>query len=167
VSTFYCLDPATFLPPLRAMMDTWKDPIPAGITLTFPAVGDILHADTGVVYSSWSATPPANVVGVGAGAYAGRVGACINWLTATVVGRRRLRGRTFVVPIIGGNFEADGTISNTVLSNFRTNAATFVTAAAGNLEVWHRPVGGTGGLSSSVVASTVNDRPQVLTSRLT
>jgi hypothetical protein len=148
------------------MMDTWKDPIPAGIVLTYPGVGDVVQIDTGIVDATWTATPPATTVGVGAGAYAGRVGVCVNWITGSVIGRRRLRGRTFCVPIIGANFEADGTIGSTVLSNFRANAATLVTAAATNFKVWHRPIGGTGGLVSDVVASTVADRPQVLTSRL-
>jgi hypothetical protein len=91
---------------------------------------------------------------------------CINWITGSVIGRRRLRGRTFCVPVIGANFQSDGTVSDTVLSNFRVNASALVVAAATNFQVWHRPVGGTGGLNSDVVAATVNDRPQVLTSRL-
>ncbi len=58
--------------------------------------------------------------------YAAAAGACINWRTNTVHRGRRIKGRTFLVPLRGAAFEDNGTLSNATITSL-TTAATALT----------------------------------------
>ena len=104
-------------------------------------------------------------MGTGAVGAAAGVGACVSWLTGGIVGGRRLRGRTFLVPLHNSTYDTDGTFTSGVL----TALTAFQTAmrAAGPLAVWHRPTtpGGTDGTSYGVIGARVRDRVAFLSSR--
>lgn len=133
-----------------------------------PTVAEIDAANGAQTDEFSITTPGANIAGSGGTSYAGPSGACIQWKTSTFVNGRRLRGRTFVVPLAAGAYETDGTLTAQVLTFIRNAADALRNDAVGpsvKLGVWHRPVGGAGGTFAPVTASSVTDRVAVLTSR--
>jgi hypothetical protein len=106
-----------------------------------PGSGDTIDAETGTITNTWSvATTPAVVTATGSGAYAGNAGLVVHWLTSTIIGTRRLRGRSFIVPTIATTFETNGSPTSTAVSTLNTAAAALVTATTPGLVVWSRPV---------------------------
>jgi len=147
---------------LRTLFFSMNAFIPSGMTFTYPASGDIISEATGQITDAWTATPPSNSTGTGAGAYPGGSGLVWEWKTSTVLDGRRPIGKTFLVPLIGTAFDTDGSLAPTVVSSATSAAAAFVTATAGQFCVWHRPkrdkvtgditrVGGVAVVSSSSV----------------
>ena len=155
---------AATLPLIRTFFEAFKTSIPSGVVITYPGGGDELTIETGVVTGGWSATPPAVTSWTGTGVYSGRTGACVSWHTSTVVGRRLVRGRTFIVPITASSYDSDGTLQNAGVAAWLAAAQALATSATPPL-IYHRPVGGVGGIAPATTSATVSDRVQVLTSR--
>lgn len=168
VSTFYSfggnLDNDTAA--IRAFFNSLVAQIPSGITLSVPGVGDVIDDNDGKITGAWNATAaPAIVTGTGSGVYAGNAGGVVHWLTAGVANGHRIRGRTFIVPLISTAFDSGGSLSTTALSALRNAATAMIAAGAGDFRVWHRPVGGTGGSAAAVLTSSVPDLAITLRSR--
>lgn len=98
--------------------------------------------------------------------FAAPVGAVVHWNTNTVANGRRLRGRTFIVPMSNAAFEADGTIRGIELDMLRDAAESL---SGGGFEstfcVWSRPTGGGSGAVGPVISHRVPDMAAVLRSR--
>jgi len=75
-----------------------------------------------------------------AAVYSGPVGAVINWRTNGVRNGRRIRGRSFIVPITGDKFDASGTLATATITTLQ-NAANALVNPAGSpdLGVYARP----------------------------
>ena len=71
-------------------------------------------------------TPPAPVKGGSAASYASPVGAVIDWLTNDFFNGRRLRGRTFLVPLVMTAFDTDGTLTSACTSVLNTAATNII-----------------------------------------
>lgn len=140
--------------------------LPAGITISFPAGVDVIDPISGVLVTTLAVTPPANIVGAGVAKYAAPAGACVSWVTSGVVDGHRVKGRTFLVPMDSSNFQTDGTISPSGITDI-TNAANALIAAAPEFVIWHRPasLAAGGGSAHPVLAFKLQDRVAVLTSR--
>jgi len=166
VSTFYAMSPYNARAAVWTFADAIKSLLPPDVTLNVEESGDILDPVTGIPSSTWSnPTSMAGVVGTASAApYAAPAGACINWLTGTVVGRHRLRGKTYIVPLAQSAYENDGTLSSTAFS-LLTSAANALAADASETVIWHRPTGGSGGVIGSVLGAVVTDKAAVLRSR--
>ena len=169
VSTFYAesgADISTITDALRAFWQSFVTYLPTGLTIQVPSTGDIISDTTGAITGAWSdGTPVAVVTGTAAGVYAGNAGAVVHWLTGAVINGRRLRGRTFLVPLIGSAYDANGSLSATTITAI-TNAATTLVAAIGtNLLVWHRPVPPMNGSSADIVGFRIPDLAVSLRSR--
>jgi hypothetical protein len=167
--TRFYTDPSVGVPPLadyQAFFTGIADRIPSSVTIQVQSTGDTLDEQTGAITGSWSEAAQTAIVGTGSGAYAAASGAHINWRTATLVNGRRLKGRTFLVPLYGGAYDSDGTIAATVLTDLRTNLATLVAAVGGGLQVvWHRPVNGANGSIGDMTSADIPDKAAVLRSR--
>lgn len=154
---------------VKAAFEAAKVFIPVGNTLTFPTSGDQITDTTGALSGVWTATGGGTVTGTGDTLCAAGVGACIGWTTGGIVtgtkGPRKVRGRTFLVPITGAFFDAQGTLSAACLTTLNTLAASLM--ASGPLAVWHRPTtaGGTDGNSYGVQSYKVRDKVAYLSSR--
>jgi hypothetical protein len=146
VSTFFT-DPAAGQPdpaPLRAFFFTLSGILPSGLTIQVPGTGDLIEENTGQLSGTWSVTPaPTSLNATGTGAYAGNAGAVIHWLSADVVNGRRVRGRTFVVPLIGSAFETNGSLSSGTINTLTSAATTLLAASTWHPVVWSRPFAGT------------------------
>lgn len=142
--------------------------LPSTVTLSLDSTMDIVEDTNGQLQGFLTVTPPAPVVGSVAGSYSAASGACITWNTNGVRNGRRIRGRTFIVPLGGTIYDTDGTISTTHLNAFRTAAADLTNSTGtGDLGVWARPTapGATDGAWWVATGGSVRDKVAILTSR--
>lgn len=156
-------DPA---PDLHTFFNAIAAFMPTAVTTSYDFEGDTLDEATGALTGTWSGTTGAAVTGTGTATYAGPVGACIDLRTSTIVGKRRLQGRMFLVPLSSDSFQADGTIGGTVLGALQSAAAALLGSASGaEWKVWHRPKPGQNGSAAAVTSVIVPDLAAVLRSR--
>ncbi len=145
--------------------DSIKALIPSSLSLTIPSSGDIIDDADGALAGSWSTTGVGSLAMTGGGSYAAGVGCRVVWRTNGVRNRRRVRGSTFLCPLITNVYEANGTLTSSALSTISTAAG--VLASSGTLAVWSRPttVGAADGDSNTVLSALVPDRVTALRSR--
>lgn len=152
----------------EALVTAIKPMVPNTVILGVDASVEEINDTNGNLVAFWAATVAAAAAGTGTGAYAAPAGACIAWSTNTVRNSRRIRGRSFIVPLSGNATANDGTIDTNDLTDLR-NAATALRAASGasRLVIWGRPTGpgATDGVSAEVTSSNVQDKMAILTSR--
>lgn len=140
--------------------------LPVDVTIQVEQAVEVIDSDTGMTtdFREISTIPP--VVGSGGASYAGPTGAVVNWRTNDLRNGRRIRGRTFLVPLSTASFATDGTLSEAAREDVQDFAAVLI---GGDLDselgVWSRPIGGAGGVFATVVSSTVPDMAAVLRSR--
>lgn len=153
---------------IRTFFNSLAAGLPSGLTIQVPSSGDVLSETDGSIQTTWSVgSTPAVVTGTNLGAYAGNAGAVVHWLTAGVVSNRRVRGRTFLVPLCNDRYDTSGSISTAFLSTLSTAASTYVTAQAGAAVVWARPAPGRSGSMHAITSSRVPDLAVSLRSRRT
>ncbi len=140
--------------------------LPVGVQIQVRGVVDTIEETNGELTDSTSVTTPAVIAGSDSSRYAAVAGACVTWRTGDFVAGRRVRGRTFLVPVGGQMLQADGTLDTTFLGFINTAAAALI-AAAPELRVWRRPSGpGASDGSSHLAASGLcSDKTAFLTSR--
>lgn len=155
-------------PPVAAVsaaFEAAKALFPVNLHIIVPGSGDTIEDTTGELTDVWTASGGDDIEGTGAYGTAAGAGACIGWTTGGIINGRKLRGRTFIVPIHTMNYDDDGTLapSSMVVLNGLANAL----QAAGPLAIWHRPttVGGSDGNSYGVIANKVRDKVAFLSSR--
>ena len=166
VSTFYYLTTLASgdITALKAFWTAAATCLPNSVTVRTPNTGDLLDAASGGLTGTWTTGSAGTATGSYSDRYAAGVGGGVNWLTGTVVGRRRLRGKTYIVPMLQNCYATDGTLDNTVLAGLASAAATLVSASP-SLAVWHRPLHAAGGQAVAVTASSVDDRVRTLRTR--
>ena len=160
----FFLDMATAISAVHTFWSAIAPQLPGDVHIQVQNFGDVISDTTGELVDSWSADPVAVVNGGSGSKYAAPVGACVNWHTETVVGGRRLRGRTFLVPIESASFQTDGSLDNEARANLQGWADSLVSSESSSFVVWHRGTGsdGTFGL---ITAAQVPDKAVVLRSR--
>lgn len=94
----------------------------------------------------------------------GPAGMCIAMTSAGVNRGRKVRGRTFLVPVSPNVYQADGTITDQVLNGFRPGIQAIFTDGR-KVGVWSRPRLGVGGAFFLVSATSIKDKAAILTSR--
>lgn len=140
--------------------------LPAGVTISWPAVVDTLEATNGQLTSTTPITPPVALNGSDTGPYAAVAGACATWRTGDFVNGHRVRGRTFLVPMGSLGMQNDGTIDNGVVTSIGTAGAALI-AAAPEFVIWRRPssAAAADGSTHLAAAITVSDQAAFLSSR--
>lgn len=157
-------------PEFEAVNQFWADVqgvFPVTWSVETPAGGKVLEETTGVLGQySVSATGAVQLtLGNASGGFgAGVAGAVITWGTGTINRGRLVRGRTFLVPLAAGQYDADGTLTAACMGKL-TLAAQNLIAGAAEFGVWSRPRLGVGGLFAPVLTHRVNDRAAFLSSR--
>lgn len=137
---------------------------------------DVEHIDvaTGELIGVASATAQTQVVGTAASTagWAAPSGACVTWSTAgirTVSSKpRRVRGRTFLVPLSNEAYDVDGTIKPVQLGQLQTAANNLASSGSGSpLLVYGRPgLNGTPvGQNWAVTGARITDQAAILRSR--
>lgn len=161
-------------PPVAGILSAINTPLtqalPVGVVVTVPNEGDTIDDRTGSLVGTWATTGGGSVTGAGGQKAAAGVGACIGWTTGGIVvgagGKgRKLRGRTFIVPLHTDCYESNGTLLNGIRDTLDSMAAGL--QSAGPLAVWHRPTtkGGSDGNSYGVIQHKVRDKVAFLSSR--
>lgn len=144
--------------------------IPNNTSIQVQAQVEGLLEDTGQLTNVYDVTAPAVVNGSVGGTvtYAAATGAVVSWYTSGIRRRRRVRGRTFLVPIGSSAFENNGTLSATFLANMNPAASTLMQSFSGaSLVIWGRPStkGATDGVAFPVSSFRIPDMSAVLRSR--
>lgn len=152
----------------REFWNAIKSTLPTTVTLTVDTAVEIIQTDTGNLVGYFNAPAQSTVIGTAAGSYAAPAGACISWGTNGVRNGRRIRGRTFIVPLAGMAYEADGSIGSGYLSVIQGAANTLMDdTTTGDLAIWSRPSapGATDGVSYVVETARIRDKVAYLSSR--
>lgn len=154
---------------IKSAFDTVASILPTGVTVVTPNSGDAIEDTTGALTGVWNGIGGGTSSGSGPGNCAAGVGACVTWTTGGIVngtkGPRKLRGRTFVVPLHNACYDTDGTLYSTAFSTMQSFATQL--QAAGPLAVWHRPasLAAANGTSYGVLSHSVRDKVAYLKSR--
>lgn len=152
---------------VRTFFASFNNALPDEITVQVLGEVAVLDDATGEVQEFIANTPPAPVQGEYSGPYSSATGACITWLTSGVRNGRRVRGRTFIVPLGAPVFGPDGTLADP--GALQTIANNLLNPMADDMVVWSRPgmtaSGPQAGASFDVVGARVRDMAAVLRSR--
>lgn len=144
-----------------------KPQLPSTVKIQVPATGSVIDENSGLITGVWNDTPVSLITGGAGGKYHAAAGACVTWSTDSFLNGRRLRGRTFLVPLESGCFAPDGSLDDGTRTLLQTAVNTLVTDSDESLCIWHRPTshGGSDGSSGIVRSGMIRDRGAVLTSR--
>lgn len=168
VSTFY-LDPSpaqASVDAIRTFFQSLITLLPSGLTISVPGSGDELSEATGTLTGTWSVgTTPTVVTGTGAGNYAGNAGAVVHWLTTSFNSGRRIRGRTFLVPLVSTAYDTTGSLGTATITTISNAANALLTTNSGLMNVWSRPRPGSTGLQANITGIRVPDLAVSLRSR--
>lgn len=149
-----------------------NDRLPVGMLYQTQQEVRLQDAETGAllgfVLGSTSYVPVGGTVA--AFGYPGGTGARIQWVTSSVVGRRLLRGATFIVPLAAATYSTTGFINSAVSAHLQSASFAMVTAClADGLQpvVYHRPAKGatSGGFAGAITATLCGQTPASLRSR--
>lgn len=149
-------------------LDAWKSLVPPVVSFVIDPNVEVIDENTGTLVALFTGTPATTRLGTGTGVYSAATGAVVNWKTIGIRNGRVMRGRTFMVPLIGTAYDAAGSLDNTKLGTIRTATATFTSSfGTSSLVVWGRPTtsGGTNGVAAVVTGFNIPDMAAVLRSR--
>jgi len=135
----YSIDTVTLPASVHNFWDALKGSLPTDFHAQVEGAGDIIEDTTGELTGAWTGVQPLQVVGLVGGSYAAPVGLVVDWLTSTILDGKRVRGKTFVVPVGGSSFESDGSPDAGTIATFQAAGAALIAAEGGLLCVWHRP----------------------------
>jgi hypothetical protein len=167
VSTFYSVGTGAALSnALGTFYAAFKEITPLGTTMKVDSVGNVIDSNTGVITGAWSGGTGLGMNAATTGTYAAGVGARIKWQTAGITNGRHVAGSTYIVPILGAYYSADGTIADSLVSGtMQTAINNFLTTMGSSLVVWTRPRASTSGVEHSVTSGSLVDRVSWLRSR--
>jgi len=170
VATFYTDASAGLLQSsVKTFWNAVRSAMPNNLSILIPAAGEELNAETGAVVGAWSGGVAQNYSGSGGALYAQGVGARVVWNTAGSTGRRRVRGATYLVPLVNTMYSANGTIDDGIVITFQNAGSALVTDMGTSLIVWHRPTTTTSndGVAHPVTSALAVDKVSWLKSRRT
>jgi hypothetical protein len=141
---------------------------PVGLTFVVPAVGETIESTTGALTGAWAAGTAQTSSATSTAGYAAGVGARVVWNTAGITRRRRVRGATYLVPLVVPMYDVDGTIVNSVRTNLEAAANAMIVAMGDDFCVWSRNTSGlSDGAVWTITSTTVPDKVSWLRSRRT
>ena len=167
LSVFYSLEATDITASLGTFFTAIAGVFPTVVTWSIPSSGDIIDIPTGKITGAWSGGTAANITATGGAAYVAGTGAMVRWQCTQVIDGRRVKGRTFLVPLLTTAFDTTGTITNANVTTLSNAAAAL--AGTGTLQIYHRPTKlspGTGALAN-VTGSSVPDKVVSIRSRRT
>lgn len=149
---------------VHAFWATVAASMPNDVQISFPSEVVDVNTTTGLLTAVYEVTPGALVTGGSTLEFAAPVGARAEWRTPAIVAGRRLRGRTFMVPLAGGAFATDGGLDETTRAFLQDAADDYIdnsVFAAVQTVVWSR----THGILADITSAFVPDEAAVLRSR--
>lgn len=149
-------------------LDAWLNHMPITVNLGINPSVEVIEDTTNTLVDFMTGTPDTPRVGFINGSYSAVSGACVNWSTAGIRNGRRVRGRSFMIPLAGTAYGSDGTLDAGVLNSVRAATDVLInTAEEGDLGVYSRPSTkvAADGAWHVVSAFTIPDRASILKSR--
>lgn len=140
--------------------------LPLGVGVEVQDEVELVDSDTGMLTGYETVDGGDRMIGTGTGTWSAASGAVVNWGTNDVRFGRRIRGRTFIVPIAGASYDSGGTLASGAITKLQAfgDALTGVDFDS-EFGVWSRPRSGTGGVFASVTSYRIPDMAAVLRSR--
>lgn len=137
-----------------------------GTSLTVQAEAEVFDEATGELLAV-HAVDPAPSAHVGASGAQGPLptGAVISWTTPGINRGRKVRGRTYIVPLSLASYQSDGTLLGAVVTTLTSAATALVAHPDSSFGVWSRPRAGAGGAFFGATTWRVPDMAAVLRSR--
>jgi hypothetical protein len=145
--------------------------LPIEASLQVQSDVEVVEETTGEMLSVFNVPSYAALQGQAASApYSAASGAVITWRTAGVRNGRRVRGRTFIVPLANSAYQSDGTLAAAMITSLNTNlqgAGFLGSTESAILGVYSRPSvkGASDGTWHQVTGFTIPDKVAVLRSR--
>lgn len=140
--------------------------LPGSVNVSIQPTVDTLDEASGALVGQQDIEVPASVTGGGTNNYSAASGAVVNWLTTSYRNGRRVRGRTFLVPLSSTVYDTNGDLAAGFLTDIREAAQALVDSpGTTGMRVWSRPVNGAGGAAFPVSGVAVPDLGAVLRSR--
>lgn len=124
-------------PGVVTFFDGIKQFLPTAFSVVIPNNGTELDEATGKTTNIWSSGTTTTIVGTATGAWAAPSGGLVRWETGRFLRGKRVRGRTFIVPL-GSGFYSSGTLTTTCANGINTAADGL--RGKGALQVWSRPI---------------------------
>lgn len=165
VATHYVSDIAVGRAAVGTFWSGVRDGLPSSLTIVTEAEGDIIDSETGLITGAWTEGSVSPLPGAGGEFYAAGVGACVTWRTAAVIEGRRVRGRTFIVPLAREEYDTDGTLTTAGLTRMRNSAAGYAASPATFVFSRPRDVPSLPGSAVPITSGTVTDKVAYLSSR--
>jgi hypothetical protein len=169
VTTLYFDATATgFVSALATALTAWKAYLPNTVNYFLHNTGETVDMATGKPNGVWTDGSNASANGSSATPFAAGVGARVVWDTGGFNNGRRVRGASFLVPLVTTAYDVGGSIEATALSALQTAASALVTAQTPHFVVFTRPTAARPiGASAAVTAAVVPDQVSWLRSRRT
>lgn len=153
---------------VRAFWAAISNYFPNDVRFQVDSVVDVLEDSNGILVDSLTVPPLEAIEGQQPGAYSAAAGAVITWNTPSIRAGRRIRGRTFLVPLAGVSFDNSGGVLPAAVADI-TAAATTLSDTGGvpDLGVWARPSakGASDGQWAVVTGLRVPNKSAILRSR--
>lgn len=151
---------------VRTLMNSFLSNLPSVITIAMDPEVQVIDEATDTLLNVVTTTPGASLTGTATGGFSGATGAVINWSTSTIRNGRRMRGRTFLVPLSSSSFDNAGSLFGTLPGNITAAATTYWQTPEITPVVYGRPTQlGTDGVSGPITAGRCPDLSAVLRSR--
>lgn len=153
---------------VRAFLDAIKSGVQGGVGMYVQSDVEVIDWTTGDLQSVVSGTGVTLVLGTGTTNALVAMGPLVQWRTSTVVGKRMLRGRTFIVPSSSSAIGVSGLVTAAVITALSNGGSALIATAAVTLSIWHRPnplADAPVGTVGAVVSCTVPPKVSVLRSR--
>lgn len=126
--------------PLQAFFEAIKSYLPLPLTVQVPNSGRLIDETNGKMTGVWGAGTTTTTSASGVNTYPPQAGAQVKWDTNDFVNGRRVRGRTYIVPLTTSAFSSGGLIGSTVANAINAAATTMISSYTGNLVIWSRPL---------------------------
>jgi hypothetical protein len=143
-----------------------QDRFTRNVRIQVESTVEVINTATGELEGFEDVPTPPVMTGLEAGGYSGVSGANVTWMTGTVRRSRRVRGRTFLVPLASACYQDDGTLMQATIDDINA-AALALRSQTGSLMVYGRPsgTGASDGVAAAVTGHRVADKAAVLRSR--
>lgn len=115
--------------------------------------GKVIDDATGTLVGFWGDSNTKSGVGTLSGQPVPNASqVLLRWRTSDIVNGRLLQGRTFVPGLATASLDA-GQLAAAAVTAFQAGQAALLAAVPGDLQVWHRPKGGSPGAAHTVTSA--------------
>lgn len=165
------VDSATYTPDtaaaaVRKFFFDQQSLLPSAVSINVDTAVDVINPADGKMVDIQNATATPTVTGTQTGTFAAVAGALVHWNTSGVRNGRRVRGKTFMVPLGTVIYQSDGTLNPGSMTTIQTAADNLINDSASALVCYARPSDTLGpGQQYLVTSARVPDKAVIMRSR--